>query len=104
MAAIQHVSDLFEPEPIQWGFRGDPYLWREMASNLASVPLPATEAGLAGMLEEAFARLVGVALGSTASSAFVERYSHGGMSSGQISFAFWRDTGFPLLRSRYEVA
>ena len=24
------VSEIFEDEPIQWGLRGDPYLWQEM--------------------------------------------------------------------------
>ena len=101
MAAIQHVSDLFKPAPIQWGFRGDPYLWEEMASVLADAPLPPAETQLIELLEETFARLVGAPLDSPASSVFVDRYSHGGMSSGRVSLAFWRETGVPLLRSRY---
>jgi len=94
-------TDLFEPKPVQWGFRGDPYLWEEMASVLADTPLPPTEALFNGLLEETFARLVGRPLNSQASYVFVERYSHGGMSSGKVSFAFWRETGVPLLRRRY---
>jgi hypothetical protein len=101
MATIQQVSDLFKPVPIQWGFRGDPYLWDEMASVLADTRLPASEAQLTELLKDTFVRLVGASLDSSASSAFIERYSHGGMSSGRVSFAFWRETGFPLLRSRY---
>lgn len=104
MAAIQRVSDLFKPDPIQWGFRGDPHLWEEMASVLADTPLPPNEVQLNELLEETFARLVGAPLDAPASSVFVERYSHGGMSSGRVSFAFWRETGFPLLRSRYAGA
>ena len=101
MAAIQHVSDLFKPEPVQWGFRGDPYLWAEMAAVLAGVPLPTTEDELSRLLEETLVRLAVAPLSSLASSVFVERYSHGGMSSGRVSLAFWRETGLPLLRSRY---
>jgi len=101
MAVTRDVSALFNPDPIQWGFRGDPYLWREMASTLKDVALPNTGAELDRLLEEAFDRLVGASLSSPASSVFVQRYSHGGMSSGRVSLAFWRDTGFPLLRSRY---
>jgi hypothetical protein len=102
MTAIQHMSDLFKPEPVQWGFRGDPYLWEEMVSVLADTPLPATETHLNELLEEVFARLVGVPLNVQVSYVFVERYSHGGMSSGKVSFAFWRKF-FSLLRSRYQT-
>jgi hypothetical protein len=101
MTAIRKMSELFEPAPVQWGLRGDPYLWVEMASALADAPLPATGAQLDTLLEDTFERLVGAPLDPTASSVFVERYHHGGMSSGRISFAFWRETGFPLLRSRH---
>jgi hypothetical protein len=101
MTAIQHVSDLFKPEPVQWGFRGDPHLWEEMASVLSDVPLPSAETQLNALFEATFERLVGSPLHSPAVSVFVERYSHGGMSSGRVSLAFWRETGFPLLRTRY---
>jgi hypothetical protein len=101
MAVAQRVSDLFKPEPAQWGLRGDPYLWEEMASVLSDVPLPPTEAQLSALLEETFSRLVGSSLDTSASSVFVERYSRGGMSSGHVSLGFWQETGFPLLRSRY---
>ena len=104
MAANRRVSDLFKLEPAQWGFRGDPYLWEEMATALSDVLLPSAEAQLNALLEETFLRLVGSSLDSSASSVFVERYSHGGMSSGRVSLAFWRETGFPLLRSRYAGA
>jgi hypothetical protein len=101
MAAAQNMSDLFKPEPSQWGFRGDPYLWEEMASVLADSPIPPTEAQLIELLEGTFIRLVGTPLDSPGSSVFVQRYSHGGMSSGRVSVAFWRETGVPLLRSRF---
>ena len=101
MAAMRNVSDLFEPPPIQWGFRGDPYLWSEMSAVLAGVPLPASAEHLKQLLHDTFAKLVGAPLSSPNSSVFVERYSHGGMSSGRVSLAFWRETGFPLLQARY---
>jgi len=101
MTAVRHMAELFEPKPLQWGLRGDPYLWGEMASALANAPLPATQAKLDDLLEETFARLVGVPTKSSAPTVFVERYSHGGMSSGRVSLAFWRETAFPLLQARY---
>ncbi len=33
---------------------------------------------------------------------FVEKYSHGGMSSGCINPSFWRDTVIPFLKKRFE--
>lgn len=101
MAAVRYLSELFNPTPMPWGLRGDPCLWAEMALALADVPRPATEAQLNQLLEEVFERAVGLPADSSATSAFVERYSHGGMSSGHVSLEFWRETGFPLLRSRY---
>jgi hypothetical protein len=101
MTAVQSVSDLFEPQPIQWGFRGDPYLWAEMSTALAGVAVPSSAEQFTRLLEDTFAELVGAPLNSPQSSVFVERYSHGGMSSGRVSLAFWRDRGFPLLQARY---
>ena len=30
----------------------------------------------------------------------IERYSHGGLSSGRVDPRFWAETGFPLLLAR----
>lgn len=97
------LADLFQPEPIQWGLRGDPYLWQEMSETLAALPLPPCEAQLAEILEATFERLVGLPT-SAEESVFVERHAHGGMSSGHISLKFWRETALPLLLARYHVA
>lgn len=97
------LSALFQPAPIQWGLRGDPYLWQEMSETLATLPLPPSEAQLAAILDDTFERLVGLSPDSTQSSVFVERHSHGGMSSGGISLVFWRDNGLPLLLARYHA-
>ena len=104
MAAIKYTSELFDPPPMPWGLRGDPSLWAEMSSVLADVPLPTTRAQLSRLLEEVFVRLVGVPADSSAFSIFVERYGRGGMSSGHVCFAFWRETAFPLLTSRHAGA
>ncbi len=104
MATIRRVSELFEPAPAQWGLRGDPWLWAEMAAQLSDLPLPADPAGLDALLAAQFQRLVGTPLDAPVASVFVARYDHGGMSSGMISLGFWRDTGLPLLRSRHATA
>jgi molybdenum cofactor cytidylyltransferase len=36
-------------------------------------------------------------------SFYVERYGHGGMSSGLVSPEFWRDTAVPLLLARHDA-
>ncbi|CAH0255337.1 hypothetical protein SRABI70_03072 [Pseudomonas sp. Bi70] len=98
------LSDLFQPEPITWGCRGDPYLWQEMSEVLATQPLPPSEAQLAEILEATFERLVGLPTSAQESSVFIERHAHGGMSSGHISLVFWRETALPLFLARYRTA
>lgn len=105
MTAIGDMAGLFQDEPSRWGGRGDPYLWEEMASTLAGVPLPATATQCEALLADAFARLVGTALDdASVESVFVPRLSHGGMSSGYVSLVFWRATALPLLLSRHAEA
>lgn len=98
------LSELFQPMPISWGCRGDPYLWQEMSEVLATQPLPPSEAQLAEILEATFERLVGLPTSAQESSVFIERHAHGGMSSGHISLVFWRETALPLFLARYRTA
>ena len=95
------LAALFQEEPWRWGFRGDPWLWREMRSRFEQVDCPATPDGLAALVEEAFAELTGFPI-SHPDPVYVERYSHGGMSSGHVAPAWWRETALPLLRSRLQ--
>ncbi len=95
----QHLGDLFEPEPIQWGLRGDPYLWRAMKSEFATTPLPPSKAKLSAAIRQAFLDQTGQPLDATG-NIFVERFDHGGMSSGWVSTQFWRDTALEILGDR----
>jgi hypothetical protein len=94
------LAQLFQDRPTQWGLRGDPYLWDELAAALADHAYPETEEELAALLEQTYAQLTGVPL-SSLDPVFVERLSHGGMSSGYVSPQFWAETAIPLLRARY---
>ena len=95
------LSVLFEPEPAQWGLRGDPYLWQALRDHLSDADIPASAAEAAAVLHAAFADLVGVDLASDqAASVYRERYAHGGISSGMISLDTWRQKLIPLLAER----
>jgi len=96
------ISTLFLPEPAQWGLRGDPYLWREMAGRFQGVPLPKSSSELRSAIEEAFLELAGHPV-SYGRDFRVVRHAHGGMSSGCISTEFWRERGVPLLVFRFEA-
>ncbi|MGB3120419.1 MAG: hypothetical protein WBE58_16480 [Verrucomicrobiales bacterium] len=97
---MKTIETLFHPEPPQWGLRGDPFLWLEMAETFRGVPLPDSSRQLAGEIEHRFEALTGQSINSS-ESLWLKRHSHGGMSSGGISLEFWRETAIPLLLSRF---
>jgi hypothetical protein len=104
MAHPTTVAHLFLREPRQWGRRGDPYLWRAMRDRLEDVPLPADFTTVTRLLEEALAAEAGVHPGETEGPKFVERFAHGGMSSGVVDVTWWRKTAIPILIDRWAAA
>lgn len=82
--ARPRISELFEQEPSRWGGRGDPYLWQEMAGQLADASWPASAAALEHLLGETFERLSGHSLEYDA-LIYLARHAHGGMSSGMVA-------------------
>lgn len=100
MQTKKTLSQLFQNEPARWGFRGDPYLWREMKATLGDYEYPETAGQLSVLLEQTYGQLTGASL-SDSEPIFVERYSHGGMSSGYVSPQFWVEQAIPMLRERY---
>ena len=78
------------------GRRGDLYLWQEMQAALGSRAYPSMEAQLIVLLEQTYQPLTQAPL-SNHDPVFVERYSHGRMSSGSMSPQFWAETAIPLL-------
>lgn len=99
------IAELFAREPMQWGLRGDPWLWRALAERLRDEPLPDTRGALDATLRMTIAREVGRPLTSPHDdSVFVPRFAHGGMSSGVVSLPWWRDTGLPKLLRRAGLA
>lgn len=94
------LSKFFHDQPSRWGLRGDPYLWNEMKDTLGACAYPNTEEQFAMLLEQTYHQLTGASLANP-DVIFVERYSHGGMSSGCVSPQFWVEKAIPLLLERY---
>ncbi|GAK56153.1 hypothetical protein U27_03115 [Candidatus Vecturithrix granuli] len=96
------VSEIFEEEPVQWGLRGDPYLWRELKERLSETNMPENPEKLQRIIEEEYEKATGYPL-SHQEPFFIERFQHGGMSSGGISPEFWVSTAIPMLIHRYDT-
>jgi hypothetical protein len=94
------VSKYFEPEPLQWGLRGDPHLWRDMKQKTATTNIPTTGPEFKKLLYKLFKELTGQ---EPAYGKFihVEKYRDIGMSSGVVCSDYWLDKGFSLLIQRY---
>jgi hypothetical protein len=98
---MRYVADLFDPEPEQWGLRGDPWVWRALRDHLGEAYLPPSAGEVEAMLYTAFNRVVAVDLGTeTAESVYREQFAHGGMSSGHVHLQTWRVVLLPLLLDR----
>lgn len=97
---MNNFSDIFFKTPEQWGLRGDPYLWEDMKRTLAAVRLPSSAAKVRSGLEKEFLKLTGHPI-STDRFFYVEKYAHGGMSSGGIDPSFWRTSGIPILLENF---
>lgn len=82
-------GELMAVEPTQWGLRGDPFLWREMREELSEQVVPSREAEIRESISLAFERLTGHSI-EAEHHFFIERFAHGGMSSGHVDPSFWR--------------
>jgi hypothetical protein len=90
------LSLIFERKPSQWGMRGDPFMWDELQEKCVGESLDLDEDGIVMMVCDHFKAITGKALTYDA-EAYVEKYAHGGMSSGQVCGMFWMARGIPLL-------
>jgi len=100
------VGDLFERLPVQFGLRGDPYLWRVLRTEFAETPMPSSWFELRGIVFEAVERVIGQPLNEHADpeSVYVAEFDPGhGMSAGQVDMPWWANTGVPILLDRFEA-
>jgi hypothetical protein len=93
------MADLFNPIPSQWGLRGDPFLWMEMAHALCHVPIPTDDSAVERVLLACFTALTGAEL-KREQDLSIERFARGGMSSGMINGESWTMSLMPTLRHR----
>lgn len=101
MNSITYMSSLFEEEPRQWGYRGDPHLWKEMRKRFENVEIPDAVEECKALIISAFEDVTKKSIeGDTIR---IDRFDHGGMSGGLISTGFWRETAIPLLLSRHSL-
>lgn len=96
------LGSLFVLEPMQWGLRGDPYVWRALQQCLDHTNCPATFAELVQLLHTTFEQVVGVDIAAKDAPDVVLRseFAHGGMSGGAVSIDRWRTRLMPLLEAR----
>jgi O-acetyl-ADP-ribose deacetylase (regulator of RNase III) len=104
------VGSLFEREPIQFGLRGDSYLWRELRARFADTPLPDDWFALRSLITRAIEQVVGESLTSRESApwhdptaaVYVPEFDPGhGMSAGAVHLPWWAHTGVPILLDRF---
>lgn len=81
-----------------------------MRAALRGKPLPDNIGAANALLVKTFTKIVGVELPSPSTtpdpaSIYLKKFATGtGMSDGQVSLLFWRDTAFPILLDRFAAA
>lgn len=97
---VDMLAKYFTPDPVQWGLRGDPHLWREMRLRASSEGVPKAHSDVERILHALFLECVGEEP-ENGKIIYVPRYNTGGMSGGGISCDFWLEKAFPLIMHRY---
>ena len=99
----RYVSEIFDEAPHSWGLRGDPYFWDDLKQHFADTKLPYSVNAFVEEINSFFEKTTGEKL-TKECQVYVEKYSHGGMSSGLVSGSFWIEQAIPLLLKRLEKA
>lgn len=96
------LAVIFEEKPERWGFRGDPYFWeylKECAEDMELISPDELEEWIKG---EYFTLSGKELTDKYGDFAVIDRFAHGGMSSGGVDNLWWIEEGIPLLKSRLE--
>ena len=94
------LSKIFEEEPENWGFRGDPFFWDYLKERAESMDMISPDE-LEKWIKEEYFSVSGKALTDEYGDfVVINQFAHGGMSSGGVDNLWWINTGIPLLKSR----
>lgn len=97
-------GDLFEREPLSWGLRGDPHLWKLMRERFRVVPLPESVDDLYNQIKGVFVEVTGESMHVQLEKKhiYVPSLATGsGMSDGGISRDFWGMVAVALIVDRW---
>jgi hypothetical protein len=88
------LADLFVVPPLSWGARGDPYLWEDLRMHFINdnTPLPDSLESLGLELLAAFEVFTAHSINER-DWFHLDKYAHGGMSSGHMDPVDWREGG-----------
>ena len=87
---------IFSKTPKYWGLRGDPYFWTYLEERFIKSSIPFENINIfEDIIRKEYFRLSSKQIGE---EAYIDDFSHGGMSSGTVS-DFWLDY-IPLLKYR----
>jgi hypothetical protein len=92
--------NIFSERPLQWGLRGDSYLWDDLELEFRSREIPASLEEFQKRFKVLYLQLTGSDI-ERAETVRLEKYGHGGMSSGSVSGSFWLNRVYPMLSERY---
>lgn len=96
------IKDIFEIEPIQWGFRGDPEMWATLKLSFESELNIYSQLEFENELTNRFNHIIkSKGKRNSVDTVWFECFSQKGMSGGYISLEWWEKTGLPLLKNRY---
>lgn len=84
-------------EPTQWGLRGDPQMW----DALKEFALKSNPANFMNAILSEFNRIIENGEKNDR-VVFIKVFAIDGMTSGNVSIDWFNETGFPLLKGRYE--
>jgi len=105
------IEDIFK-EPKQWGFRGDPFLWNELKHEVIEIGGFDSTEDFMLFIKRRFNEHINLRLFSEEGdlisenfpqqeSIFIQKFAHGGMSSGYICLKWWVNYLLPLMREQY---
>lgn len=97
----KYVSAIFKNEPEKYGLRGDFYFWEYLAVYFKNKELPYSKKMILQDIYDIFEKLTNQKLEPN-KIVKINQFSHGGMSSGEISTDWWIQTGIPLIMNQYD--